>query len=103
VANAPEESNLSISRPSYRAILFTWRSGDRELDLYAEALPDSLDHDWSIILDDLCWTRSLRTGTLSKAETVTFGRALVRRVAAEGLRVRWERTPDGKPPRWALS
>ncbi|GAB3183172.1 hypothetical protein FHX75_111735 [Micromonospora palomenae] len=55
---SPDDFTLSVSRPSFRALLITCALGTREIDVYGEVIPDSPDYDWSIVLSQpLHWTR----------------------------------------------
>ena len=87
---AGEPVVLTVSRPSFRALLFACALGDRELDLYAEALPDSPDHNWSILQQDLRrWTRP-RGLELTPSQQDAVRTALLARIEADGLRLRWD-------------
>ncbi|PZF93148.1 hypothetical protein [Micromonospora deserti] len=88
---SPDDFTLSVSRPSFRALLITCALGTREIDVYAEALPDSPDYDWSIVLSQpLHWTRPLRGMALTDVEAQTLRTALMRRASLDGLRIRWD-------------
>jgi hypothetical protein len=91
VTPSPDDFTLSVSQPSYRALLITCALGQREIDVYAEALPGCPDYDWSIVLSQpLCWTRPLGRTHLTRAEVQSLQAALVRRANTDGLRVRWD-------------
>jgi hypothetical protein len=87
---SPGGFTISITRPTFRALVITCALAQREIDVYAEALPDSPNYDWSIILDrPLYWVRPARTA-LTDAEAAALTTALVQRADTDGLRVRWE-------------
>lgn len=88
---SPDDFTLSVSQPSFRGLIITCALEAREIDVYAEALPDAPDHDFSVILSQpLHWSRPLATFELTDAEAQALRTALMRRASRDGLRIRWD-------------
>ncbi|GAA1278846.1 hypothetical protein Psi02_60870 [Planotetraspora silvatica] len=90
MADVVGDFTVSITRPSFRALLITCTLRQQEIDVYAEALPDSTDADWSIVLNGtLYWTRPATTA-LTEPEKQALRAVLAKRAETEGLRIRWD-------------
>ncbi|WP_203859639.1 hypothetical protein [Plantactinospora mayteni] len=86
----PGDIAIRASRPSFRALLLTCVATGREIDLYAETLPDSPDHDWSVDLSDLeNWVRPAMV-PISREERRALAAAIKGWADVGGLRVRWD-------------